>query len=90
VPNRPRPKNATKPPVGSTAVVRLQDFKAVRHAAAVLEGLLHEPPWLRDVRGSVAGGQARIVVRLRYFAPAARVCTPTQVNSIPVQIEWEG
>ncbi len=71
-------------------MIRLQDYKAVRHAASVLEGLLHEPPWLRDVRGSVAGGQVRIIVRLNYFTPDARICTPSHVNSIPVHIELDG
>ena len=89
MPSRPRSRNAPKPPAEAAAIIRLQDYKAARHAAAVLEGLLHDPPWLRDVRGSVAGGQVRLIVRLNYFTTEARICTPSSVNSIPVQLDWE-
>lgn len=89
MPSRPRSGSAPEPVAGTATVIRLQDYKAVRRAAVVLEGLLHEPPWLRDVRGSVTGGQVRIVVRLRYFTPDAQTCTPSRVNSIPVEIAWD-
>ncbi len=84
--NRTRRRSPTQPS-NLASVVRLQDYKAARHAAFVLEGLLHEPPWLLDVRPRVAGGEVRLVVRLRYPTPQARVCTPTRVNSIPVHVE---
>ncbi len=91
-PRRPRPSVAVPPPrlERDPRVTRLQDFKAARHAARVLEGLLHEPPWLRDVRASTAGGEVQIVVRLLYPTPQARVCTPCSVNSIPVRIVGNG
>ncbi len=91
-PRRPRPAVAFPPPrpERDPRVTSLQDFKAARHAAEVLEGLLHEPPWLRDVRASTVGGQVRIVVRLLYPTPQARLCTPYRVNSIPVRIEGDG
>jgi hypothetical protein len=91
-PRRPKAAAAANPsrPEGNSRVTSLQDFKAARHAAQVLEGLLHDPPWLRDVRASAVGGQVQIVVRLLYPTPQARLCTPYRVNSIPVRIEWSG
>ncbi len=86
-----RTKPALKPtPPRAASITRLQDFKAARHAAHVLEGLLHEPPWLRDVRACALAGEVRIVVRLLYPTPQARMCTPARVNSIPVHIEADG
>ena len=72
MPSRSRSRNAPKPLAEAAAIIRLQDYKAARHAAAVLEGLLHEPPWLCNFRGSVAGGQVRLIVRLHYFTNGLR------------------
>jgi hypothetical protein len=90
MPRRLRARPSTATPEKLAPVTLLQEYRAARHAADVLTGLLHEPPWLRDVRASIGGGDVQIVVRLAYPTPQARVCTPSKVNSIPVRIVLDG
>jgi hypothetical protein len=81
-----RPRTSVTARKKSATTTSLGDYRAARHAAAILEGLLHEPPWLSSVGVDTSDGEVRIVVRLLYATPQARVCTPRKVNSIPVDI----
>jgi hypothetical protein len=64
--------------------VSLVEYKAALHASRVLVGLLHEPPFLVDVRPSFREGFPVILVRVRVLDDGVRACLPSRVNSIPV------
>lgn len=66
-------------------VVPLALYRAARHAATVLLGLLHEPPWLADVRVELQDGVPVIVVRVHCLDDGVRCCLPRHVNSIRVE-----
>lgn len=68
-------------------VVDLAEWRKARRAAAALEGLLHEPPWLLEVRlvpAATAGLELRVV--LLRDSPAARLSLPRSIDDVPVRI----
>lgn len=66
-------------------LVSLGAYRAARDAALFFRGVLHDPPWLADVKAEVlADGSARVVVILNWLTPLIERCLPTAVNHIPV------
>jgi hypothetical protein len=65
--------------------VSLQDVRGARHAAEVLEGLLHEPPFA-FCRVRIEESGHPVIEVGTYDLPVAQVCTPRRVNSLSVVI----
>ncbi len=76
------------------SITNLQAVKGARRAAYVLAGLLHEPPWVRDIRVVTSEGYPHIEVRLadatERSREQARMCVPTAVNSVKVRVVAPG
>jgi hypothetical protein len=67
--------------------VDLAEWRSALRARAALEGLLHDPPWLLQVRLAAAeevGFELR--VELLWDSPEARLCLPSSVDDAPVKV----
>ncbi len=67
------------------AIVSLATYRAARHAANVLLGILHEPPWLAGIGVEMQEGLPVIVVRVHTLDDGVQCCLPRHVNSIVVE-----
>jgi hypothetical protein len=68
-------------------VVDVAEWRAAVRCAAALEGLLHAPPWLVDVRVAAAEEVGlELVVTLLWESEDARRCLPRSVDDLPVRV----
>ena len=65
-------------------VVPLATYRAARHAANVLLGLLHEPPWLAGIAVEMQDGTPVIVVRV-HTLDERQTMTPFTMRAGPLR-----
>jgi hypothetical protein len=68
-------------------VVDLAEWRSALRAAAGLQNLLHDPPWLGGVRLAPApevGFELRVT--MLWESHQARMCLPSSVDDVPVRV----
>jgi hypothetical protein len=56
-------------------------------SVAVIEGLLHEPPWLKSVQLAPAADVGfELRVTMLWDSAEARMCLPASVDGVPVRV----
>jgi len=71
-------------------VIQLAALRDAQRAAKVLDGLMHEAPWLVRIRVGTRAGLAVITVLVSVLDEQVRCCLPTHVNNFPVEVQALG
>jgi hypothetical protein len=68
-------------------VVDLTEWRAALRTVAAVEGLLHEPPWLKSVQlAPAADVGCDLRVTMLWDSAEARMCLPASVDGVPVRV----
>jgi hypothetical protein len=68
-------------------LVDLAEWRKALGTASGLERLLHDPPWLLNVRLAAADDVGfELLITLLWDSPQARMCLPKAVDDVPVKI----
>jgi hypothetical protein len=68
-------------------VVDLAEWCAALRTVAAVEGLLHEPPWLKSVQLAPAAEVGfELRVTMLWDSAEARMCLPASVDGVPVRV----